>query len=45
VDALRALMVAGTASAFGLGLDFAILVGWTVVLVALGAKLYPRVVK
>jgi ABC-2 type transport system permease protein len=44
VDALRSLMVAGTASAFGLGLDFAILAGWTVVLVALGAKLYPRVV-
>jgi ABC-2 type transport system permease protein len=44
VDALRSLMVAGTASAFGLGLDFAVLVGWTVVLVALGAKLYPRVV-
>ena len=44
VDALRSLMVAGTASAFGLGLDFAILVGWTVVLAALGAKLYPRVV-
>jgi ABC-2 type transport system permease protein len=44
VDALRSLMVAGTASAFGLGLDFAVLAGWTVVLVALGAKLYPRVV-
>ncbi|HEY3570954.1 MAG TPA: ABC transporter permease [Thermoanaerobaculia bacterium] len=44
VDALRSLMVAGTASAFGLGLDFAVLLAWTVVLVALGAKLYPRVV-
>jgi ABC-2 type transport system permease protein len=44
VDALRSLMVAGTTSAFGLGLDFAVLLGWTVVLVALGAKLYPRVV-
>ncbi|HET9209257.1 MAG TPA: ABC transporter permease [Thermoanaerobaculia bacterium] len=44
VDALRSLMVAGTASAFGLGLDFGVLLGWTVVLVALGAKLYPRVV-
>ena len=45
VDALRSLMVAGTVSAFGLGLDFAVLLGWTVVLVALGAKLYPRVVR
>jgi ABC-2 type transport system permease protein len=44
VDALRSLMVAGTASAFGLGLDFAVLLAWTVGLVALGAKLYPRVV-
>ncbi|MFL6259153.1 MAG: ABC transporter permease [Thermoanaerobaculia bacterium] len=44
VDALRSLMVAGTTSAFGLGLDFGILLLWTVVLVALGAKLYPRVV-
>jgi len=44
VDALRSLMVAGAASAFGLGLDFAVLLGWTVVLVALGARLYPRVV-
>lgn len=44
VDALRSLMVAGTASAFGLGLDFGVLLVWTVVLVALGAKLYPRVV-
>lgn len=44
VDALRSLMVAGTASAFGLGLDLAVLLAWTVVLVALGAKLYPRVV-
>ncbi|HEY2290338.1 MAG TPA: ABC transporter permease [Thermoanaerobaculia bacterium] len=44
VDALRVLMVAGTASAFGLGLDLGVLLVWTVVLVALGAKLYPRVV-
>jgi ABC-2 type transport system permease protein len=44
VDALRSLMVAGTASAFGLGLDFGVLLVWTVLLVALGAKLYPRVV-
>lgn len=44
VDALRSLMVAGTASAFGLGLDFGVLLAWTVLLVAVGAKLYPRVV-
>jgi len=44
VDALRTLMVAGAASAFGLGADFGILLAWTGALVALGARLYPRVV-
>jgi ABC-2 type transport system permease protein len=43
VDALRSLMISGS-SAFGLPLDFAVLVGWTALLVAVGAKLYPRVV-
>ena len=45
VDALRALMLARGSSSFGLGLDFGILVGATVLLVALGAWLYPTVVR
>lgn len=42
VDALRALMVQGGASAFGLGLDLAVLAGAAVVLVGVAARLYPR---
>jgi ABC-2 type transport system permease protein len=42
VDALRALMLAGGESKFGMGLDFAVLVGVTAALVALAAMLYPR---
>ncbi len=45
VDALRALMLAGGTSAFGLGVDFAILSGATAVLVVLGARVYPNVVR
>jgi ABC-2 type transport system permease protein len=44
VDALRTLMLAGGTSTFGLGLDFAVLVGATVLLVLIGSALYPRVV-
>lgn len=44
VDALRALMLQNGVSNFGLGVDFAVLLGTTVVLVAIGARLYPRVV-
>jgi ABC-2 type transport system permease protein len=44
VDALRALMLAGGASVYGLGLDFGILLAATAGLVFLGARLYPRVV-
>ena len=44
VDALRALMLQNGVSNFGLGLDFAVLVGSTLVLVVIGARLYPRVV-
>jgi ABC-2 type transport system permease protein len=44
VDALRALMLAGGASAYGLGVDLAILVVAVVVVVAIGARAYPRVV-
>ncbi|HSK77327.1 MAG TPA: ABC transporter permease [Thermoanaerobaculia bacterium] len=45
VDALRTLMVEGGPSHFGLGTDLAVLLSWTVALVAIGAKLYPRVVQ
>jgi ABC-2 type transport system permease protein len=44
VDALRTLMIAGAPSHFGLALDFGVLLAWCAVLVAVGAKLYPRVV-
>ena len=44
VDALRALMLQNGASSFGLGLDVAVLLASTVVLVLIGARLYPRVV-
>lgn len=43
VDALRALML-GTSSSSGLGVDFLVLLGVTVLLVCLGGWLYPRVV-
>jgi ABC-2 type transport system permease protein len=43
VDALRALML-GTSSSSGLGVDFLVLCGVTVLLVCLGGWLYPRVV-
>ena len=44
VDALRALMISGGASAFGLGLDFLVLIGTAALLVFLAASLYPKVV-
>ncbi len=43
-DILRALMLADGRSAFGLPLDFAVLTGSLVILVAIAARLYPRVV-
>ncbi|MBO0764252.1 MAG: ABC transporter permease [Hyphomicrobiaceae bacterium] len=42
VDALRAFMLAGGESKFGAGLDFAVLLGLTAGLVAVAARLYPR---
>jgi ABC-type polysaccharide/polyol phosphate export permease len=42
VDGLRALMISGSSSTFGLGLDFAVLLVGIGVFVALAAKLYPR---
>jgi ABC-2 type transport system permease protein len=44
VDALRALMIRGSGSAFGIGIDFALLLSCAVVLVAIAARVYPRVV-
>jgi ABC-2 type transport system permease protein len=43
VDALRTLMLVDGISAFGLGMDFLVLFVVTIVLVMIGAKLYPRV--
>jgi ABC-2 type transport system permease protein len=43
VDAIRALMLVGSRSAFGLGVDFAVLLAVSVALVIVGARLYPRV--
>ena len=42
VDALRGLMLAGGTAQFGLPLDIAVLVGVTAVLVAIAARMYPR---
>jgi ABC-2 type transport system permease protein len=44
VDALRALMIVGGTSAFGLGVDFAVLTAVTTLLVVAGSKIYPQVV-
>jgi ABC-2 type transport system permease protein len=45
VDALRALMIPGGQSAFGLGTDFIVLVGSTAALITIAARVYPRVVQ
>ncbi len=45
VDALRDLMVVGGATSFGLVQDFAVLILTTAVAIAIGAWLYPRVVR
>jgi len=44
VDGLRALMVQGGTSAYGLGVDFAVLLAFSAALMALAARLYPRLV-
>lgn len=44
VDALRALMLTGGVSTYGLGLDLGILAGVTALLVVLGGRLYPQVI-
>jgi ABC-2 type transport system permease protein len=43
VDALRALMITGAVSQYGLGVDFLVLGGTTALLVAIAARLYPAV--
>jgi len=42
VDALRTSMLTGSDSIFGLGLDYTVIVTTTVILVIIGARLYPR---
>ena len=44
VDALRALMLNGGTSTFGLPLDFSVLIVTVAVLTAVASRLYPRVV-
>jgi ABC-2 type transport system permease protein len=44
VDALRSLMLVQGTSHYGLGMDIAVLTGITMLLTAIGIKLYPRVV-
>jgi ABC-2 type transport system permease protein len=43
VDALRALMLAGGISAYGLGMDLGVLLAATATLVIIGGRLYPNV--
>jgi ABC-2 type transport system permease protein len=45
VDALRAMMLAGGRSMVGLGTDFAVLLAVGVVLIAVTAHFYPRVIQ
>lgn len=42
VDGLRALMIVGGEAAFGLPLDFAVMIGGLAVLMMLATRLYPR---
>jgi ABC-2 type transport system permease protein len=44
VDALRLLMIAGGASAYGLVPDLAVLIATTAIMVVLAGRLYPRVI-
>lgn len=45
VDGLRATMLAGGTSKYGIGVDFAVLVAITAVLVAVAARMYPRLTR
>jgi ABC-2 type transport system permease protein len=44
VDALRALMLAGGSSSYGVGIDFLILTAACTALVIIASKLYPKIV-
>lgn len=44
VDALRALMVRAGASVYGIGVDLAVLVGATALLVVIAARMFPRII-
>ena len=44
VDALRTSMLVGSSSVFGLGVDYAVILVTTIILVLIGAHLYPRLV-
>jgi ABC-2 type transport system permease protein len=44
VDALRALMVRAGTSAYGIGADLAVLLLSTAVLIAIAARMFPRIV-
>lgn len=41
VDALRTCMLAGSAGSFGLARDYVVILATTIVLVVIGARLYP----
>jgi len=43
VDALRALMVTGGTSVFGVGADVGILLAATMILVIIGGSMYPNI--
>lgn len=45
VDLLRALMVTGGTSTFGIGMDFLMLIGMLVALIVVTSKLYPTIVQ
>ena len=45
VDMLRALMLAKGQSSFGIGTDLLVLIGSTVVLILIAAKMYPRLAR
>jgi hypothetical protein len=42
---MRALMVQGGSSLYGIGLDFLVLVATTIVLMAVASRLYPNLAR
>ena len=45
VDILRSLMIQGGSSVFGVGIDFMILLGWTILFILIGGRLYATIVQ